>query len=242
MRKKTSLILIFLIIAGFSRQGNRNPLYKADFNQLVKYYGKNILDFTLPAKKTLDSLQGIPYVWVDGYRIQVAAISDRNHAEEIAEKLKQAVPDSVYVEYEKGLYRIQFGDYQDRIVAETKVDSMRKWGWPESWIVTRKVKKFLLKKVTSPDTVKVQRETKPHFRPSQLQYAIQIGAFSSGQSAKRFIREHLSAFSNVMILQRGTLYKVLIGPYRSEKEARIQLHAIQQAGFNDAWLTETEIR
>lgn len=240
--KKIIWILCSIIITVSAQEMKTNPLYKADFNQLVSYYGKDRLRFYLPPQKVLDSLQSTPYVWVDGYRIQVAALSDSGKARMIAEKLKSAVNDSVYVEFEKGLYRIQFGDYQKRIIAETKVDSMRKWGWPESWIVTRKVKKYLINSDRIKTVVRADSSgtSSAGVFQGKIAYAIQLGAFSSRVSAESFIKKNLAQFSNAYIIQSGNLFKVLIGPYGDEKSARNMLLKIQQAGFSDAWLTETD--
>ncbi|GAB4183879.1 MAG: hypothetical protein Kow00108_21220 [Calditrichia bacterium] len=228
--KYIAILFILMISTGFAQQ--ENPFYHPDFNKMIEQYGKNELSFELPAKKTLDSLRSPHYIWTDGYRIQVVATSDKNKALDIKNELAAGLTDSVYVIRDQQLYRVQFGDYIDRIKAETMVDSMRKFGWPAAWIVSRKVKQFVSDSLNIKSTL-----TAGTYQP-RTYWSIQLGAFSDEREAQKFIQEIKPKIEDAETIRINSFTKVVVGKYNNEEKARIRLQSIQQAGFKDAWLTE----
>ena len=224
---------IWICIILLSALSAQSIYYKADFNKMIARYGKDEIRLILPPKQIRDSLQATPFTWMDGFRIQVFAGQNRENALSIAEKLKHAVTDSVYLIRDNALFRVQFGDYTDRIVAETKVDSMRKWGWPEAWIATRKVKKYIYNVIK---TVQEEQQLRD-FSEASTFYSVQIAACGTMRSAEKVLVNVKTIFPETYIIKIGGLFKILIGKYDQKSEAEGVLERARNAGFNDAWIT-----
>ena len=228
---KTTLISIILTNLIFG-QSAKKIFMQADFNKMIERYGKQQVEIQLPKKQILDSLKKRPYVWTEGYRIQLFASNNIQSARQMKKKLHTQIEDSIYIVKDEALYRIQFGDYTNRIIAETKVDSMRKYGWPRAWIVTRKVKEFVKKetKIKTP-------QPKNEMDNLSEYYAVQVAAYSTKESAKAVQIELLNRFSVVNICNINGLYKVLVGEIPHRNAAESLLDEVKNAGYNDAWIT-----
>lgn len=231
------ILVIFLGVQG-NGQKLTGKITELDFQNMIQTYGHEELRFTLPSRQVLDSLSRPPFVWVDGYRIQVAAVSSPQRAAELADLLKRSLTDSVYVLSENNLFRIQFGDYTDRITAETKVDSMRKYGWPEAWIVTRKVKKWVSPTDSASQPLNHSAKMEADDLTDKVFYSVQIAAFSNRAAAEQFVQQIEKPQWDIRIFPAGDFLKILVGKFASREEAEIQLQAVRQAGFTDAWITE----
>ena len=227
------IIIILLISTSTAAQSSKKVFLSADFNKMIELYGKKTVEIKLPEKQVLDSLKRTPFVWTDGYRIQLLASNDKVKAENLKLNLQNQVEDSVYIIKDEALYRVQFGDYTDRIVAETKVDSMRKYGWPRAWIVTCRVKSFL----NDIEEENIEQPVKNEMGILSEYYAIQIAAYSTIESAESIQRELQSKYSDVNIIEISGLYKVVVGKLLHRNEAESLLDAIKGAGYHDAWVT-----
>ena len=77
---------------------------------------------------------------VDGYRLQVKALSDRGQALELGQTLDFNYPDiRAYVIYQGGLFKIQLGDFRTRAESETWREKLRDLPDLEAWIVPTRV-------------------------------------------------------------------------------------------------------
>ncbi|MCK5077884.1 MAG: SPOR domain-containing protein [Calditrichia bacterium] len=228
-----AIITLLMIISSIAGQSSKKVFMSADFNKMIKLYGKGNVKIKLPQKQILDSLKSRPYVWMDGYRIQLFASNDRHKVNDMKTNLSNQVEDSVYIIKDKALYRVQFGDYTDRIIAETKVDSMRKYGWPSAWIVTCRVKKFVDEK--KKEVIKQPINNEMNILSEY--YAIQVAAYSTIESAKFVKRKLQNKFSDVNVIEISGLYKVVVGKLPHRKDAESLLVAIKGTGYKDAWVT-----
>jgi hypothetical protein len=73
----------------------------------------------------------------------------------------------------------------------------------------------------------------------QYLYAIQVFVSRDRQRAEEFsgrLQQDLQGES--WVLQSGEYWKVLIGKFEDEGEARQRLSEIRDSGFSDAWLTQ----
>ncbi len=234
--RKILFILLFHFAVNLHGQSVHQLYMSADFNKMIEKYGREKLEIVVPPKSILDSLSSTHFEWVEGYRIQLFAASDAENAQKMAAKVRKAVSDSVYVVKDGALYRIQFGDYTDRITAETKVDSMRKYGWPRAWIVSGRVKKYLSGahegKIDS-----LKRQNDYSYVPEKNGFGVQVAAYSDFSSANKIQKKLGEKFTGVSIIKIGTLYKVIVGNFVQRREADNLLNDIRNAGFKDAWVT-----
>lgn len=88
--------------------------------------------------------------------------------------------------------------------------------------------------------VDVQLTSLPAPSIAREAFVIQIGAFSTRERAERVQRTaarlgetHLAPIST----RQGTLLRVRLGPFRSEREAERMLKVVRKAGFPDAAMT-----
>lgn len=77
---------------------------------------------------------------VDGFRLQVKALSDRDQALELGRTLDFNYPDiRIYVIYRDGLFKVQLGDFRTREESETWLEKLRDLPDLDAWIVPTKV-------------------------------------------------------------------------------------------------------
>ena len=198
-----------------------------------------------PATSEPDELE--KFKEVDGYRVQVFAGVDSINALDILYQAESLAADSVYFIHEKGLYKIQVGDYQFYPVADSVKLSFRKSGYPGAWIVRRtilipvKVGQNAALPTGGPlhegeagkkEGVAAEKEVSVTGR-----YYIQIMALLSEEKARlvaaslKRTTEYNSYYNKV-----GNLYKVFVGPFQTENEARDALRDVKSSGYPDAWL------
>ncbi len=177
---------------------------------------------------------------IEGFRIQIFAGLDSLNALSSRSQAADLVSDSVYLLADKGLLKVQVGDYPYRYQADTMRDKFRKNGFPGAWVILRTI--LIPADTSDTDETLPAVETKPLNEPVEEAtgtgtFKIQIIATGSESRAGEIINEitgqlSLSAFSE----KSGTLYKVFVGPFREEQEAREALKRIRQSGYTDAWL------
>jgi hypothetical protein len=77
---------------------------------------------------------------VDGFRVQVSAVSYKDNADRIADEVRDGlVGYSVYVDYLNDLYKVRVGDCTTRTQAETLRSKLVNLGYDDAWIVKSKV-------------------------------------------------------------------------------------------------------
>lgn len=78
---------------------------------------------------------------VDGFRIQVSAVSYKDNADRIADEVRDRLAGyGVYVEYINDLYKVRVGDCSTRSEAESLRSKLVNLGYDDAWIVKSKVK------------------------------------------------------------------------------------------------------
>ena len=115
-----------------------------------------------------------------------------------------------------------------------------------------------MKKEEKTDTVNIvdaQKTQKPPYQQTEISkppeqevpagnYAVQVGAFKSKESAERFAELPKERFPGRIIIvpdEDNQMFKVLIGYFRAKEEARAFRDEINQkypAEYKDAWVTE----
>jgi hypothetical protein len=173
---------------------------------------------------------------VEGYRVQIFAGIDSINSLSALYQAKDLVPDSVYLFKEKGLYKVQVGDYQFRPQADNSKTHFRQNGFPGAWVVQRSI----LIPVDSTQTVRVTggMDTGLPVKTGKTgKYKIQVFVTSSMEKAQLTILDVKDIGNyNAFYEGSGDLFKVFVGPFEDEQQARRVLEDLRQNGFTDAWL------
>jgi len=168
---------------------------------------------------------------VTGYRIQTFAGLDSINAITSIEKLKTVVQDSIYFLREKGLFKIQFGDYVLRNDADLKVLDIRKSGISGAWVVSGMVNipiDSLSSKAKSLDTAQ---------QISEALYKIQVlvtSDLSKAETLTGTLKEQF--YKESYFIESGSMYKIFLGKFNNRSDAEKVLEQVKKSGYPDAWL------
>ena len=237
IRKFVFLLLIPIILGhcseifGQMSSDLRKFLWEKDFDELIADYAeeKVILRDKGEFKKRIERRS---FIETNGYRIQTFAGSNKENAEKMATTLINLNLDSVYVIDERGLFKVQIGNFTERLEAEKMLDLLRFRDISNSWIV-QTVIHVPKQPVTLPDTITSEKE----FSPSN--FAIQLFVTKNEQSAKEFSAKFTGELGDPSrLIQNGEFWKVLSGKYINEFKARERLEGIRNSGYPDAWITQ----
>ncbi|MBU4487307.1 MAG: SPOR domain-containing protein [Candidatus Delongbacteria bacterium] len=159
---------------------------------------------------------------VIGYRVQIFAAKEKNNAEKVKIMASKDIKERIYIVYaEDNLYKVQVGDYLSKIDADKMRDKIRLLpNYADAFIQNTYV--FYDSKASSGD------------------YFIQVGAFSSQNSAEDFIKTSLNSlgYNNTSVYFDKNLYKVLIGSYASNQDAASVKDKLKNDGFEGAWIIQ----
>jgi len=173
---------------------------------------------------------------VEGYRVQIFAGIDSINSLSALYQAKDLGADSVYLFREKGLYKVQVGDYQFRPQADKSKTHFRQNGFPGAWVVQRSI----LIPVDSTQTMRVTGDmdtTRQITTGKTGKYKIQVFVTSSEERAQLTIMDVKDIGNyNAFYEGSGDLFKVFVGPFEGEQEARRALEDVRRNGFPDAWL------
>jgi len=181
------------------------------------------------------------YKQVEGFRVQIFAGLDAINADAAYTDAGRLVSDSVYKFEEKGLIKVQVGDFQFRPQADNTRDLMRSNGFTGAWVVQRVINIPI-------DTAGTQiGQPPPPAEPAAAaavqktgasgRYRIQIMASSSEDRARTAAGEIKSQLGYDAFYEKsGSLYKVFVGYFNDEISARQVLDELRGKGYPDAWL------
>jgi hypothetical protein len=173
----------------------------------------------------------LPYKEVEGFRVQIFAGIDSVNAVSSMASARQLQPaDSVYWIREAGLIKIQVGDYLYRYLADNSRALFKRSGFPGAWVVQRAIRI----PVTPEVTPSAAQANPPEVKEGK--YRIQVMASGSEENARRVVAELQQIGDQAFYRADGELFKVFLGPYAIESEARAALEKIRSAGYPDAWL------
>ncbi len=177
---------------------------------------------------------------IEGFRVQIFAGLDSINAVLTAKQSRNVTVDSVYLFREKGLYKIQLGDYQFRYQADSVNMSLRKNGFPGSWVVKRSV----LIPISPAEMMTPAAPVLSTIQPDNIinettagKFKIQVVATATIERAQSLVKDLSSKYQYPVFFEKaGTMYKVFIGPFSIETEARQILESVRKSGYPDAWL------
>jgi hypothetical protein len=173
---------------------------------------------------------------VEGFRVQIFAGLDSINALSISYQAKDLTSDSIHFFKEKGLYKIQVGDYQFRSDADELKTTFRQNGFPGAWVVQRSVMIPL-----APDQSAAPIEQGEIIQHDTVgvkgRYKIQVLATNSEVKAQMTVLDLKENNKYQAFFEKsGDLYKVFVGYFKIEQKAREVLQEIRTIGYPDAWL------
>ena len=128
-----------------------NTIYPQDSDSLfwfdMKTLKNNPPEFPLVINKVLtgnhlfiiDSLKQLKLKINEGYRIQIFESTVSSIARAQAKRFQNILGDSVYIDFEAPLYKLRIGNFIDRKKAEEAIESIKRLGAKDSWIVRTKI-------------------------------------------------------------------------------------------------------
>ena len=87
----------------------------------------------------IDSIKQLDLKVNEGYRIQIFESTVSSIARAEAKRFQNILDDSVYIDFEAPLYKLRIGNYIERKKAERAIESIRRLGAKDSWIVRTKI-------------------------------------------------------------------------------------------------------
>jgi hypothetical protein len=77
---------------------------------------------------------------LQGFRVQVTITEDIDYASGLRDSLSRALPGEwVYVVHHPPYYKVRVGNFSERFAATGLLDSLRRRGFPDAWIVPDRV-------------------------------------------------------------------------------------------------------
>lgn len=167
---------------------------------------------------------------IDGYRVQIFAGLDSLNALTSKHKAKSLSNDTIYTLVEKGLHKLQVGDYPYYPQADSVKKIFRSNRFPGAWIVQRTI----LIPITGVEQDSIKNESVP---PENGEYKIQIIATGDEKKANDIVSDLMKEMQvNAFYEKSGNIFKVFVGFYNEEKVAREMLNKIRDYKYPEAWL------
>ena len=141
---KLSIITLLNILYG------QDSLFWFDMNTVKDPIPQSpkVLDeiFGISQLNILDSLGNMRKKSRTGYRLQIYESSSVDEANRKLKKYKKVLPDSIYLIFEAPLYKIRYGNFIDKNIAEDVKTQLQKKGYKNIWIVRSRILYDSLKK------------------------------------------------------------------------------------------------
>jgi hypothetical protein len=213
----------------------KNFLWDKDFKSLIDNYAEEKVVLTEQGNFQR-KLEARSYREVEGMRVQVFAGLDKNNAESIVQQMTSLKLDSVYLREDQGLYKVQIGNFTERLEAEKMLDKLRYAGVSNAWIVSTTIH---TPKTAVQDTTFVPEPPAISDAAERFLYAIQVFVTGNYNKAQSYQQQLIRAFQEeVWIKEQDGLWKILLGKFGDESYARNRLEQIRTQGYPDAWLTQ----
>ena len=146
---------------------------------------------------------------------------------------RQSQPITVYQFNEKGLVKLQVGDYLYYPQADSIKRRFRQTHFPGAWIVKTNV--FI--PISAPDTNLISAMQASAKDSAKNIYKIQIMATGDKNKAQNIVEDLNMQFSGKAFYeQSGNIFKIFVGYFEKENDARAALESIREERYPDAWL------
>ncbi len=234
------LVFLSLLIALFScaPQAVFTVKKPAEPDSVLFYQQKNVADpfidsiLSQPGDSSEISIRLIPppppdtLRLVEGFRVQVFAGLDSVRAVSVTHKIASILQDSVYLFKDKGLYKVQTGDFIYRHLADSVQRKLTIQSIPGTWVVKRMI--------IVPDSVS---KPSPASKIQNFKFTIQILVTSDESRALEIVSKLQGQFEFPAYYKNaGSVFKVFVGKFAVRSEADKALAQIRKNGFPDAWV------
>lgn len=231
------LIGIIIIFPGWltaQLSGNlKEFLWQKNFFEIIENYAEDKIVLEDPGfwQKQISQRS---YTEEMGYRIQVFAGAMEENARSTAASVEALALDSVYVIEQNTLFKVQLGNFQERLEAEKMLDQLRFKGITNAWIVQttihvpKKLSPMLVSEAGSDSTI-----------PSPIVFTIQLFVTSDLTKAQNILESLKNTLGqDGWVIRAGEFWKVVVGSFEEETAAREALSVIRSSGYPDAWVTQ----
>ncbi len=180
------------------------------------------------------------------YRVQIMSLSYGGKARRIAEELERTLGVPVFVESERGLFRVRAGAYRTAAEAGILQQRLRKIGpqYEDSFVVSRKQSRGPDQDSSKPGgpvagtpvtagPVDGSALTDSVLVPA-FGWRVQIGQFKTHEEAARLkekARRNLNR-SDIDVIFKAPWYRVQVGNYRHEADAREWAEKLRNRGYH----------
>jgi hypothetical protein len=209
-------------------------LWQKDFSDIIENYAEEkitLQDEGLWQKQ----LSQRSYQEESGWRVQLFAGSMEENARAAAAEIQSLALDSVYVQEENGFFKVQLGNFRERLAAEKMLDQLRFKGITNAWIVQTII--HVPKDTTEQSLVADSKSDSYDYSP--LIYTIQIFVTRDVAKAESVLQSLKSRMKQEgWVIRSGDFWKVVVGNFTEEIAAREFLNILRDSGYPDAWLTQ----
>ncbi len=235
---KLTIFLLFIffqnLVFGQTSTRLKEILWRNDFHQMISYFGEDHITLKDPGEIQKQK-EARSFIEKEGLRVQVFAGSDTIHAENVARQLQELKLDSVYVIHENNLFKVQIGNFSERLEAEKMLDRLRYLGITNAWIVNATI--HVPKGHAFSEQKKVV--TREEKIGTKFIYAIQVFVTGSPDKARSLQKALRNKFPYpIWLVQQDQLWKILVGKFQDREKAQQALENIQSSGITDAWITQ----
>ena len=209
------------------------------FLELIAKYKQEHITLKAEGKKA-GRIAARPYRMGKGYRCQAFAGASLANAQQVAARLRSLNFDSVYVfKSERGLYKVQIGDFDNREGAVALLDRLRNAGVKNAWIVESDIR--IAKSPDEKNAFEDQKNSKQRQFDLEQKFFYAIQVFATGDSLKALkLREVFQTETQnpAEVVREDSIWKVLIGRFKQRSEAEQLLKSLKRRRFVDAWITQ----
>ncbi len=155
------------------------------------------------------------------YRLQIGSVEDLQAAEALRQQAIARVPIPIFVAQLHGQYKVTAGDFATYQEAAAYKDRLYGEGFEGAFVVE------VLASVSDQPA-------------GPAIYKVQVGNFASLVNARQLQEELQARGVSVVSIERiEGFYKVRVGQYRAHQEALQALNVLREAGYPDAWVSES---
>ncbi len=238
LNKPYSIVLLVLLACGALHAQDlsklRDYLWHQDFQSLIDRFAQDSIMLVDKGDRAA-RIESLPYITTAGLRVQLFAGLNRENAEAIANRVRELQLDSVYVVQSDSLVKVQIGNFTERLEAEKMLDRLRFAGITTAWIVSSQIHVPKVSPVPTVDSGKSASQK------ANLGYTIQLFVTNDVQRAEQIRREAAEQTGlDVSIIHDDDFWKIMAGHFNDETTARAQLKHLQENGYPDAWLTQSQ--
>lgn len=181
-------------------------------------------DVVLQAPARTETISPVEASQIEGFRVQVAALRDRDRAEALREQIQRDAQVLTYIHFDPDiqLYKIQAGNNQTPESAEILRDAIRTLGFPDAYVIRTQI-----------SVVQPESAATPGFR-------VQIFSSStrgSAENAQMQARIQL-ARDDVFIDFEAPYFKVRIGNFQTRNDAELLLEEVTKKGYETAFIVQ----